>query len=57
MFSPPCIGSQLGRQRQHNMQPQVGKQRQLHQLRKHTRAFRHAEQTRRRGVRHVHTFG
>ena len=57
MFSPPCIGSQLGRQRQHNMQPQVGKQRHLHQLRKHTRAFRHAEQTRRRGVRHVHTFG
>ena len=70
MFSPPCIGSQLARQRHHDMQAQVGKQRLLHQLRKHARASRRAGQgdhvgwiskilaqskmRGRTGVRHVH---
>ena len=73
MFSPPCIGSQLARKRRHDLQAQVGKQRLLHQLRKHARASRRADQEDdvgwisrilaqsqmhgRTGVRHVHIFG
>jgi hypothetical protein len=48
MFSPPSIGSQLARQRHHDLQAQAGQQRLLHQLRKDTRASRHAGQTGRR---------
>jgi hypothetical protein len=56
MFLPPSIGSKLAPQRQHDMQAH-GEQRQLRQLRTHACASRHAEQTGRRGVRHVHIFG
>ncbi len=35
MFLPPAIGSQLARQRHHDLQAQGGQQRLLHQLRQH----------------------
>ncbi|MGD0608551.1 MAG: hypothetical protein ABSA53_33795 [Streptosporangiaceae bacterium] len=48
MFLPPATGSQLARQRHHDLQAQAGQQRLLHQLRQHARASRPAGQTRRR---------
>jgi hypothetical protein len=45
MFSPPSIGSQLARQRHHDLQAQAGQQR---LLRQHARASRPAGQTGRR---------
>jgi hypothetical protein len=48
MFTPTSSGSQLARQRHHELQAQAGQQRLLHQLRKDTRASRHAGQSGRR---------
>jgi hypothetical protein len=51
MFLSPSTGSQLARQRHHDLQAQAGQQRLLHQLRQHARASRHARQTGRRITR------
>jgi hypothetical protein len=48
MFTPPSTGSQLARQRHHELQAQACQQRLLHQLRKDTRASRHAGRSGRR---------
>ena len=45
MFLPPATGSQLARQRHHELQVQAGQQRLLHQLRQDAHASRRAGQT------------
>ena len=51
MFAHPYIGSQLARQRQHEMLAQAGPQRLARQLHEHARATRRAQRTGQRMAR------